>query len=143
MKKLVLISCALLFAISVNAQEWGTVEGNSVTVREIPPVWPGCEEGNVEQRDQCFLNKLGRHVAENYRYPEEEYKNKIQGTVIVEFIINTEGIIEIQKVSGGSEGLQKEAKRNIMLIPKMSKPGMLGGKPRAIPYTVPITFKLN
>ena len=35
--------------------------------------------------------------------------------------------------------LQEEAKRNILQIPEM-KPGMLGGKPRAIQYKVPFNF---
>ena len=48
--------------------------------------------------------------------------------------------VDILKVSVGNKGLQEEAKRIILALPKM-KPGMLGGKPRAIKYTVPFNFK--
>ena len=140
MKRLLLI-CLLLTSVGSFAQDWGTVDKNKVTMREVAPIWPGCESGSEADKDNCFNTKLATHVAKNFRYPAEAYKNNDQGRVIVEFIINTEGLVEIQKVSGGTKALQEEAKRNISAIPKMAKPGMLSGKPRAIQYTVPITFK--
>lgn len=136
-----LIICVLLLSVNATAQEWGNVNKNEVTMREVAPIWPGCESGSTSERDNCFNNKLAQHISRNFRYPAEEYKNNVQGRVVVEFVINTEGLVEITEVSGGNKGLQEEAKRNIMSIPKMAKPGMLAGKPRAIQYTVPITFK--
>ena len=141
MKQLLMICLVVFATTSTFAQEWGDVDKNKVTMREVAPIWPGCESGSATQRDNCFNTKLATHIAKNYRYPAEAYKNNEQGRVVVEFIINTEGMVEIQKVSGGSKALQEEAKRNIGTIPKMAKPGMLAGKPRAIQYTVPITFK--
>lgn len=140
MKKTLFI-LSLLISTSLVAQDWGTVDKNNVTLKEIAPVWPGCESSSVVKTDACFRKKLATHIQKNYKYPAEEYKKNIQGKVIVTFVINTEGLPEIKKVTGGNAGLQAEVKRNIMLIPKMSKPGMLAGKPRAIEYTVPITFK--
>ena len=61
--------------------------------------------------------------------------------MVVEFYVNEQGTIDIKSISGGSKSLQAEAKRNIATIPKMAKPGMMAGKPRAIKYIVPITFK--
>ncbi|HBY68975.1 MAG TPA: energy transducer TonB, partial [Flavobacteriaceae bacterium] len=84
---------------------------------------------------------LAQHIAKNFKYPPQAYKNNDQGRVVVKFIINEEGLVEIKNISGGTAALQKEAKRNIMAMPKMTKPGMMGGKPRAIKFTVPITFK--
>ena len=56
-------------------------------------------------------------------------------------MITETGTVDIKSVTGGTASLQEEAKRNIMLIPKMAKPGMLAGKPKAIKYTVPFNFK--
>ena len=81
-----------------------------------------------------------QHIIKNFKYPATEYKNNVQGKVVVEFVINEKGLVEVKSVTGGSTALQDEAKRNIMAIPKM-KPGMMGGKPRAIKYTVPFNFK--
>lgn len=141
MKNILFVLC-ILFSTSLFAQqEWGNVSKNTVTLKEIGPVWPGCEAGNAAQRDNCFNNKLAQHIAKNFKYPPEAYKNNEQGRVIVNFVINEKGLVEVKSVTGGSKSLQVEAKRNIMAIPKMAKPGMLGGKPRVINITVPFTFK--
>ena len=141
MKK-ALIIFSLLVTTSLFAQEdWGDVEKNTLTMREIGPVWPGCEKGSASERQNCFNQQLSQHIAKNFRYPAEEYKKNVQGKVTVEFIVNEKGLVEVKNVSGGTPALQAEAKRNILAMPKMSKPGMMGGKPRAINFTVPFTFK--
>jgi protein TonB len=140
MKKILILLC-LIASSSMFAQEWGSMNNSTLTMKEIAPIWPGCESGSDSQRDACFQKKLATHIAKNFKYPAAEYKKNVQGRVIVSFIINEQGNPKIKSASGGSKGLQDEAKRNIMAMPKMSKPGMMGGKPRAIQYTVPFTFK--
>ncbi len=140
--KNLLIAVCILFSTTIFAQEeWGNVNKNTVTLKEIAPIWPGCEAGDAAKRDACFNQKLSAHISKNFKYPAEAYKNNDQGKVIVEFIINEKGVVEVTSVSGGTKALQDEAKRNILAIPKMAKPGMMGGKPRAIKMAVPFTFK--
>lgn len=141
MKKLFILSLILLSTTTVFSQEWGSVNKNELTMKEIAPIWPGCESGSVAERDDCFNKKLAAHISKNFKYPADAYKKNEQGKVLVDFIVNEKGIVEVTKTSGGSISLQNEAKRNILSIPKMVKPGMLGGKPKAIKYTVPFTFK--
>ena len=139
--KNILIILAFLVSTSFFAQEeWGDLQKNKLTLKEIAPVWPGCEGNDPAVRDECFNKKLSAHIRSNFRYPAKEYKENIQGRVVVEFNIDEAGLVDIQKVSGATKGLQDEAKRIILAIPKM-KPGMLAGKPRAIKYTVPFNFK--
>ncbi len=141
MKNLFIAIC-LLFTTALFAQEeWGDVKANKVTMKEIGPIWPGCEKGDASARDKCFDQKLTSHIIKNFKYPPAAYKNNDQGRVIVDFVINEEGVVEVKKVTGATKELQDEAKRNIMAIPKMTKPGMLAGKPRAISLSVPFTFK--
>lgn len=140
MKNLIL-ALILFSSFTVFSQEWGGVDKNTLTIKEISPIWPGCEDGDVTKRDNCFNQKLSAHISKNFKYPAESYKKNEQGKVTVEFIINEKGLVEVKKVSGGTKALQDEAKRNILAIPKMAKPGMLAGKPRAISYTVPFNFK--
>ncbi|PKA83332.1 TonB family protein [Ulvibacter sp. MAR_2010_11] len=141
MKKTFLILSILFSTVLVAQEDWGDVQKNIVTLKEIAPVWPGCETGSATARQNCFNQKLSQHISKNFKYPAEEYKNNVQGKVIVDFVINEKGLVEVNSVSGGTAALQAEAKRNILAIPKMAKPGMMGGKPRAIKYTVPFTFK--
>ena len=142
MKNLLLI-LGLLITTAIFAQDrMGEVNKNSVVMYEYGPIWPGCEGGTIETRRSCFEKKLVQHIVKNYKYPASEYKKNIQGKVVVDFVINQKGLVVIKSVTGGNKGLQEEAKRNILAIPKM-KPGMMGGKPIESEYTVPFTFKTN
>ena len=118
MKKLLVLLCMSVSVMGFS-QEWGGVDKNTVTMKEVAPTWPGCESKSGAGTDACFKQKLAQHIGKNFKYPAEAWKN----------------------ISGGTASLQEEAKRNIMLIPKMKKPGMLAGKPKAIKYTVPFDFK--
>ncbi|NND62147.1 MAG: TonB family protein [Flavobacteriaceae bacterium] len=140
MKNVLFILCLVVTTMGFS-QEWGSVNRNKVTMKEVAPIWPGCEGKSGSGIDACFKQKLAQHIGKNFKYPADAYKKNEQGRVVVEFFVNEQGLVDIKRVSGGSPLLQKEAKRNIMAMPKMAKPGMMAGKPRAIKYTVPITFK--
>lgn len=128
----------LFVSAGLYAQDGVKVKGNTVTTREIAPVWPGCE-GSETDKKNCFLQQLSKHVSANFKYPAEAYNSNIQGKVIVSFVINAEGKVEILNAEGPNELLVEEAKRNILQIPQM-KPGERAGKPTEIKYTVPFTF---
>lgn len=141
MKKLLILAMILISSTSVFSQEeWGNVKENTLTLKEVAPIWPGCEKVPAKEIDDCFNKNLAAHISKNFKYPADAYKKNEQGKVIVEFVINEKGAVEIKKVTGGTKSLQEEAKRNILSIPKMQKPGMMGGKPKSIQYTVPLTF---
>lgn len=141
MKKILFIFCFLFTASLMAQEEWGNVDKNNVTLKEIGPIWPGCENDSEVERKNCFNQKLSEHVSKNFKYPAEAYKNNEQGVVVVDFIINKQGSVEVQSVTGGTPSLRAEAKRNILTIPKMFKPGMLAGKPNPVKFAVPFNFK--
>lgn len=140
MKKIVFILSLCITTLGYS-QEWGNINKNNVTMKEVAPTWPGCESKSGAGKDACFRQKLAQHIGKNFKYPVEAWKNNEQGKVIVEFMITEKGDVDVKNISGGTKSLQEEAKRNIMLIPKMAKPGMIAGKPKAIKYTVPFNFK--
>lgn len=144
MKKKFLLAMvlALFSTLTFSQEKWGDVQKNKVTMKELPPIWPGCEDtdGDPTAMNKCFTTKLSQHIGKNFKYPAEAYNANDEGRVVVDFKINTEGKVEIISTSGASEVLQAEAKRNILQIPQM-KPGMLAGKPKEITYKVPFTFK--
>ncbi len=139
MKNILLVFALILSTATFAQEDWGDIKGNTITMTEVAPVWPGCS-GSTAAKKACFNKNLNQHIVTNFKYPMEEYKKNIQGRVVVDFVINEEGKPEIQSITGGNKGLQNEARRSIMLIPQM-KPGMLAGKPRAIKYKVPFNFK--
>lgn len=137
MKK-VFLAFFLFTSVAVFAQEGITVKGNTITSREIAPVWPGCE-GTETEKSNCFNQKLVQHLKEHYKFPKDAKGNFIRGKAVISFNINKEGKVEIISAEGPKKELNEEAKRIIMLIPKM-KPGERAGQPVPIKYTVPFTF---
>ncbi len=83
-------------------------------------------------------------LSENVKYPVIARENGIQGTCIVQFVVNKDGsIVDVEIVrSGGDPSLDKEALRVIKSMPKW-RPGMLKGKPVRVKYTIPVNFKLT
>jgi protein TonB len=137
MKKLLFI-LFLFSAATTFAQEGVSVSRNTLTTKEIPPVWPGCEDFSGTSK-ACFKEKLTQHLKENYKFPRDKSGNYIRGKAIVSFVINKEGKPVISKVEGPKKELNEEAKRIILAIPPM-KPGQMAGKPVEVSYKVPFTF---
>ena len=104
------------------------------------PVFPGCE-GDTNQRD-CFSRMMQKHISKNFRYPQEAQKNGIQGRVSIMFTVSKDGSIQNVRMRGPDTILEKEAARIIGLLPKMI-PGKHKGKAARVPYSIPITFRLQ
>ena len=66
----------------------------------------------------------------------------IQGRVNVSFIISRDGSILNIQMRGPDKNLEAEAKRIISLLPKMI-PGKQRGRPVRVPFSIPITFRLQ
>lgn len=111
-------------------------------VIEDVPVFPGCKGSTNEEQKDCFQKKIQAHVQKNFSYPEVAVEMGIQGKVYVQFIIDNKGNISNIRTRGPNKLLEKEADRIISLLPKMS-PGLQRGRPVKVPYTIPITFRLQ
>ena len=102
-------------------------------VIEQQPEFPGGEEAMFE------------YLRSNLQYPEKCKENKIQGRVLVAFVINKDGkIVEPEVVkSAGPEGveLDVEALRVVSEMPAWT-PGKQMGKAVRVRYTIPVVFKL-
>ena len=85
---------------------------------------------------------LFKYLSENVKYPVIAQENGIQGRVICQFVVNTDGsIVNVEVVrSGGDASLDKEAVRVIKSMPKW-KPGTQDGKPMRVRYSIPINFR--
>ncbi|MDP4224665.1 MAG: TonB family protein, partial [Bacteroidota bacterium] len=100
-----------------------------VVVEEMP-LYPGGE------------GELLRFIQNNLKYPEEAKAQKIEGKVIIRFVVNTEGKTEgISVIKGVHPLLDAEAIRIVSILPAF-KPGMQGGKPVPVWYMVPVNFIL-
>lgn len=96
----------------------------------------------VEQMP-AFRGVLQKYLAEQLEYPTIAKENGIQGTVVIQFVVNEEGKITnpfIAKDIGG--GCGEEALRVVRSMPEW-----LAGKQRGVPVKVqmnlPVKFKLE
>ena len=109
---------------------------------EKSPIWPGCENVEESYIRKCFQEQIQKHIARNFRYPEEAQLNGIQGRVFVLFVITREGYVDAIRTKGPDPILEAEARRIISLLPRMT-PGMVDGKKVRVPFSAPIIFKLQ
>jgi TonB family protein len=97
------------------------------------PTFPGGEEG------------LANYLSKNMRYPKGAYNSKIEGTVNVSFVINTNGTLNNISAPKGKRlgyGLEAEALRLVKAMPDW-KPAMQNGKPVKVIYELPVVFMLK
>jgi protein TonB len=106
------------------------------------PVFPGCEKVSKKRQRDCFQEKINKHIRKNFRYPEIAQEMGIQGRVYVSFIIGVDGRVIMVQPRGPDKNLEKEARRIIENLPQMI-PGKQRGKAVRVPYSIPITFKLQ
>ncbi len=112
-------------------------------VIENVPIFPGCESIKTnEERKACFQKMVQQHVKKEFRYPETALELGIQGKVFVQFIIDGKGYITSIRTRGPDTNLEKEASRIVASLPQM-KPGMQRGRAVKVPYSIPITFRLE
>ena len=115
----------------VKEEKTAATAANEVyTTVEKKPQFPGGEAAMM------------KYVGENIRYPENAFKNKVQGRVIVQFVVQKDGKVgEVKILRGTDEELNNEAVRVIKSLPAFT-PGEMDGKPVSVWYTFPVMFKI-
>ncbi len=153
----------LLEAKSMKRQEpigvWRTAEGKEynynfnlvylgkiyTTVDTIPVLY------HNENRDPDFKpavfgmgkSSLNTFLASSVQYPSIARENRIQGRVLVQFIIDYRGMLrEVSVYKGVHPMLDKEAVRAISGCPAW-KPASIAGDPVNVSVILPITFRLQ
>ncbi|MDP4245602.1 MAG: TonB family protein [Bacteroidota bacterium] len=98
----------------------------------------------IESEFPGGLGAWMRYLNKNFRYPDEALSNEIQGTVIVQFIVDKEGIVsEVEAISGPTQGgLREEA---IRVIEKSGKwtPAIQNGRKVKSYKRQPVIFKMS
>ena len=85
-----------------------------------------------------------RYLNKNLRYPDDAVNNEIQGTIVVQFIVDKEGnVSDVQAISGPDNGgLREEAVRVIKKSGKWT-PAVQNGRNVKSYKKQPIVFKLE
>ena len=100
-------------------------------VVEDMPAFPGGMEAMME-----FL-------IENVKYPADAKKQKVDGRVLVNFVVEKDGsITEVKVIKPTFPSLDAEAVRVVKAMPKW-KPGYQKGQAVRVQFTMPINFSLK
>ena len=142
----------VLFSNCTNTAEEATKEEEKVDVKFVPTE---VKSDTIDTQDEVLdmvevmpefpggVKALMSYLAKNIEYPKEAENAGMQGRVVVQFVVNTDGSIEDAKVVRAVNPLlDQEAIRVINTMPKW-KPGMQDGKTVRVKYTVPIMFRLK
>ena len=134
MKKLIILSLMAVFGLTtVSAQKTVVAAKNqqAFDVVEQMPEYPG------------GIKALLDYLCQNVKYPADAEKQKIEGRVIANFVVETDGSISnVEVFRPVFPSLDAEAVRVLSAMPKW-KPGMQSGKVVRVKYTVPISFNLK
>ncbi|MGY5846507.1 energy transducer TonB [Salegentibacter sp. HM20] len=134
MKKFFVI--ALFFTTAFGFSQT-TAEGNKVTSKQTPPVWPGCED-SADKKD-CFNQQLMQHIRDNYKYPQNDDGEYVRGKVTFRLEVNEEGVAEVKNIETAKPEIEAAVKQMASKIPKM-QPSTMNGKPTTAGYTIPLTL---
>lgn len=164
LRALLMLPVVALSVIVASACKQDTKSEMNVVTQDTPPTdyWVDiqeCEECETEEADtsQVFMvveempefpggeEALFDYLRSNLQYPERCKENKIQGRVLITFVVNKDGsIVESGVVkSAGPEGveLDVEASRVVSSMPAWT-PGKQKGEAVRVRYTIPISFRL-
>ena len=130
---------------SVSAE--GLQETTYSLVPEMPR-FPGCEIDSLEIRERavCANRRLTNYVYNRLRYPKEAQEARVQGTVVAQFVVRPDGLLDdIQIHNDIGYGCGETVIRIIASMNRMNErwiPGKKDGKAVRVRLALPIEFRL-
>ena len=122
---------AVGYAPAPKANDPSAAQGEIFQVVEEQPMFPG------------GMQELMKFLQTNIRYPKEAQARGLQGRVVVQFVVNTDGsICDENVVKSVDPQLDAEALRVVRSMPNWT-PGKQRGEAVRVRFTIPVTFKLN
>lgn len=126
----ILFSVIILIAPSAAAQN-SAPDTEAYNLPDVLPEYPGGEAAIMER------------ISEVVKYPADAYSKGVQGRVMVRIVVDKNGkVTEPSIVSSVSPELDREAVNAVMQLADFT-PGMVGGNPVNVYYTIPIVFQIK
>ncbi len=134
MKKLLFFTFALLITFVSSATSRNYYDESDPVYKDVVEQKPEFPGGDKE---------LFKYVQATIKYPTEAYEQKIEGRVILQFVVEKDGSISNVKVVRHVHPLlDEEAVHVIENMPKW-EPGRQRGKAVRVQCTVPVSFKVQ
>ena len=112
-----------------------------IFLEEIP-IYPGCENLDIDASKQCFTKELSKFVNKKFN-TELASELGLYGkqNIYVQFVIDKSGKVTNIMARAPHKKLEEEAIDIIGKLPKMT-PGKQRTKPVPVKYTLPIKFEI-
>jgi|AntRauTorckE5430_2_1112549.scaffolds.fasta_scaffold25190_2 protein TonB len=115
-----------------------------LSAERMPVFGQECFDLSGDERKMCSDRALLTFVPSRVKYPAAARENGIQGTVVVSFTVETDGtitdIIPARKVGAGRTESAPKAVQVINDEGVRFKPGIQGGSPVRVRYSLPVKF---
>jgi len=142
--------------ISLNPDEFNTGDVNTpVDIAVIPEniLKPGPIIVDVPEPPAIFVQEMPSYpggdterqkfLYDHIVYPQGASENGIEGTVYIQFVVDTKGnITDVKILRGIGGGCDEEALRVVKMMPQWN-PGRQNGRNVRVLYNMAISFKLN
>lgn len=118
-------------------------------VVEQNPRFPGCEgiSGSRDDKENCARKKLLEYIYNNLTYPSLAVETGIEGTVVIQFVVNKTGMVEdinlVRGIGGGCDQEAVKVVKNMNTKQLRWTPGKQRNKEVKVKFTLPIKFKLQ
>ena len=134
MKKLILMSLMAVCCLTTASAQKTVVSQTNQKVYDMAEQMPEYPGG---------MHAMMEFLQANMKYPKDAEKQKVDGRVIVQFIVETDGSVSDVKVARQVfPSLDAEAVRVVQAMPKWT-PGKVKGKVVRVKFNLPIVFRLK
>ena len=127
----------------------GKPDGKDSVAPEIPQIHiakveaPASDPLPIVTEMPDFNGNLFQYIRDNITYPRMAANNLTSGTVVVQFVVETDGSIgNIKVLKPVEDGCTEEAVRVVKSMPKW-KPGKNHGEPARVLFNLPIKFTIK
>ena len=137
--RILIIICAVVWSLGAQAQKSidlinGNYNASNDEVFHSSGHMPSFPGGDVA---------LMKFIKDNMIYPYEALKNRIEGKVIIQFVVTKTGKVgKVKVVRSVNKELDQEAVRLIKMLPDFSPGRNNVGEPVNVWYILPVIFKL-
>lgn len=124
-------------------------EEEFVFISEQMPRFPGCssEYMNNREKEQCSKEKLLSFIYKTLKYPAVARENRIEGMVVIRFMITKEGKLTniklLRDIGAGCGKAAVKVVESMKELPDAWEPGRQRGQAVNVLYTLPVKFKLQ
>lgn len=151
LKWLLIIPLAAIILVAIPS-----CKGKAKPSENLPPIPPPPLPYNIKNGDTVWYrvdelplfpggdDAMFLCIEKTFTYPESAVKKKIQGRVVVGFVLTTDcRITDAKIVTGIDPDCDKEALRVVNSLPKFEKPAFVDNRPVAYHFTIPVHYVLK